>query len=89
MDFNNISIEWDSNYSKALAHCLKTFDDVNDRFSKSRTPRIGPPGPRFGDLRVDVLLQRIVDRNLAVPNAVIDEITTITKISRVNILKQL
>jgi hypothetical protein len=47
---------------------LETFADFNDRFSKSRTPKIGAPdpGPQIRDLGVEIVLQHLVDRNPAV-----------------------
>jgi hypothetical protein len=91
VQFNNVRIEWDARYVEDLAKCWKKFRDIDRKFSKSQ-PHVIPkpdPGPRFDDLRVDVLLQQLVERNPAVANAVIDEVARLTRITRLDVLKRL
>lgn len=91
VNFNNIRIEWDRRYVEDLAKCWKKFRDIDRKFSKSQ-PFIIPkpdPGPRFDDLRVNVLLQQLIEKNPAVANAVIDEVAKLAQITRLDVLKKL
>jgi hypothetical protein len=89
--FNNIQIEWDKDYVEDLAKCWKKFRDIDRRFSKSHPVKIPKPDPdpRFDDLRINVLLQRLVEKNPALANAVIDEVANLAQISRLDVLKRL
>jgi hypothetical protein len=87
----NLSIKWDSGYLEDLAKCWKMFRDIDRKFSKSQPFKIPKPdpGPKFEDLRVNVLLQQLVQKSPAVANAVIDEVANLTQISRLDVLKKL
>ena len=91
VNFNNIQIEWDLGYVEDLAKCWKKFRDIDRKFSKSQPFKIPKPDPdpRFDDLRVNVLLQQLVQTNPAVANAVINEVANLAQISRLDVLKQL
>jgi hypothetical protein len=91
VSFNNVRIEWDAGYVADQVKCWKKFRDIERKYSKSAPFKIPKPepDPRFDDLRINVLLKQLVDKNPAVANAVIDEVANLAQITRLDVLKRL
>ena len=88
--FNNMQVEWDGAYKAKQKECKDAIDAVN----KKRIPQrqVGPIGPEpdpFEWPHVRQLIQVLADKNPLLANSLIHEISNITEVKKIEVIKRL
>jgi hypothetical protein len=86
--FHNMVVEWDDNYKKRIADCEAAIDAVNRK--RIPIPKLVPePEPDPFDLRLRDVLNGLIQTNPAAANAVIEELSRLANVQKIDVLKRL
>lgn len=89
--FNTVAIEWDQNYQQKLAKCKAAIVAVNKkRIPVAVDPRPKPEPDPFVILpELEQVIRGLIETNPAAANAVIDQVSRMTNLRKVDILRRL
>lgn len=75
VNLDNLKVHWDDAHTRDLAQCWKSFTLVETPVFKVEKP---DPGPRFEDITLEVIVQRLAMTNPAAAVAVLNEVSRLT-----------
>jgi hypothetical protein len=86
--FDNIKLEWDDNYKNRQKECEDALEAVNKKHIPLRKVRVPKPEDPFQVLNIEALIEEVIDLNLDIANAVVDEIARLANIAKEQIAKR-
>lgn len=92
LSFDNISLEWDSDYMDRVHQCYEAIKSIGRRTIPIPvpTPPSPEPGPDWQILpSIEAVIRNLVNTNPAVANTVIDEVSRMANINKIDVIKRL